>query len=82
MSGSTLNNCSANEPTCLCGIEVSISTRFGLIEVSFAGGHLVDEELIFTDNQSVVWVDELGVDSDFRFLKNFIRLFIRLNYSF
>ena len=70
MSGSTLNNCSANEPTCLCGIEVSISTRFGLVEVSFGGGHIVDGELIFTDNQSVVWTDDLGVDYILNFSYN------------
>jgi hypothetical protein len=66
----TNTSCLATEPTCLCGIEVSISTRFGLIEASFAGGHLVDEELIFTDNQSVVWVDELGVDYILNFSYN------------
>ena len=70
MSGSTLNNCSANEPTCLCGIEVSISTRFGLVEVSFGGGHIVDGELIFTDNQSIEWREDLGVDYILNFSYN------------
>jgi hypothetical protein len=45
----------------LCGIEVSIGTRFGVVEVTLAGGHLVDEELTFIDNQSVEWTDDLGV---------------------
>jgi hypothetical protein len=62
MSESIVNtNCSVNEPTCLCGIEVSIGTRFGVVEVTLAGGHFVDEELTFIDNQSVEWTDDLGV---------------------
>jgi hypothetical protein len=40
---------------------VSIGTRFGVVEVTLAGGHLVDGELTFIDNQSVEWTDDLGV---------------------
>lgn len=81
MSGSTLNNCSANEPTCLCGIEVSISTRFGVVEVTFAGGHLVGGDIIFTDNQSVVWVDELGAGYILNFSYNTVLLRWELSYD-
>jgi hypothetical protein len=63
-------NCLVNEPTCLCGIEVSISTSLGLVEVTIAGGHTVDDEVIFTDNQSVVWTDDLGVDYILNFIYN------------
>lgn len=74
-------NCLVNEPTCLCGIEVSISTRFGLVEVSFGGGHLVDGDIIFTDNQSIEWTDDLGVGYVLNFSYNTVLLRWELSYD-
>ena len=82
MSESIVNtNCSVNEPTCLCGIEVSISTRFGLVEVTFAGGHLVNGDLVFIDNQSIEWTDDLGVGYILNFSYNEVLLRWELSYD-
>lgn len=64
------NNCDTNEPTCLCGIEVSIITSTGEVEVTEGGGYIIDGELVFSDNQSVIWTSELGDDYVLEFIYN------------
>lgn len=81
MSATISNSCLSNEPTCLCGIEVSISTRFGLVEVTFAGGHLVNGDLVFIDNQSIEWTDDLGVGYILNFSYNEVLLRWELSYD-
>jgi hypothetical protein len=77
----TNTNCATNEPTCLCGIEVSISDRFGDVEITFAGGHIINEELVFIDNQSIVWTDDLGVSYILNFTYNTVLLRWELSYD-
>ena len=77
----TNTNCATNEPTCLCGIEVTITPRVGDVEITFGGGHLIDGELVFTDNQSVIWTDELGEGYVLNFNYNDVLLRWELSYG-